>query len=88
MPILNAPVDVEDMRIAPGVVAGFLGPMVEIVLVSSRPDHAVYAGAAAQRLAHGLLDTPIVDGGAGLGGEAPVELGALVDEPSLRDEDA
>ena len=88
VPVLDAPVDVEYVPVIPRLVAGFFGPVVEVVLVTARPDHAVDAGAAADGFAHRLDDRAIVDARAPLGAEVPVEFAALVEEPGLGDQDA
>ena len=74
--------------VIPGIVAGFLGPVIEIVLVAARPDHAVDAGAATDGLAHGLRDRAVVDARATFSAEVPVEFAALVEKPGLGDQDA
>src|ERR1700724_277884 len=88
MPVLDSPIDVEDMPIVPGIVASLFGPEIEIVLVTAGPDHSVDAGATAEGLAHGLNDRAIVHAGAALRAEVPIELAALVEQPSLGNQDA
>src|ERR1700674_5804389 len=44
VPVLDAPVDVEYVPVIPRLVAGFLRPVVEVVLVTASPDHPVDAG--------------------------------------------
>src|ERR1700724_761518 len=85
---LRAPVDVEYVPVIPRVVAGFLGPVVEVVLVTASPDHPVYAGTSPDGLAHGLGDRAVVDARAAFGCEVPVKFAALIEEPSFGDQDA
>src|SRR3984893_3602127 len=88
MPVLDSPIDVEDMPIVPGIVASLFGPEIEIVLVTAGPDHSVDAGATAEGLAHGLNDRAIVDAWAAFRAEVPIELAALVEKPGLGNQDA
>src|SRR6202140_3454616 len=88
VPVLDAPVDVEYVPVIPRVVAGFLGPVVEVVLVPATPDHPVDAGTSPDGLAHGLGDRAVVKARIGFGVKAPVVFTALIEEPSFRDQDA
>src|SRR5262249_30054991 len=83
MPILDALVDLERVRIAPRFVAGCLRPSVEVVLMPASPDHAVDARAAAEEPARRLVEGAMVHARAGLGAKAPVALAADVHEPGL-----
>jgi hypothetical protein len=76
------------MLVAPSLIARRPSPVIEVVLVAAGPDHSVDAGAAAEGLAGGLGDRAVVDARAALGAEAPVKLAALIEEPSLGDQDA
>src|SRR6202521_1298759 len=87
VPVLDAPVDVEYVPVIPRVVAGFLCPVVEVVLVTASPDHPVDAGTSADHLAHGLDDRAVVDARTAFGGEVPVKFPALIEEPSFGDQD-
>src|SRR6202163_2598737 len=88
VPVLDAPVDVEYVPIVPRVVAGFLGPVVEVVLVTASPDHPVDAGTSSDDLAHGLGDRAVVKARIGVGAKAPVVFTALIEKPSFGDQDA
>src|SRR5712672_3053171 len=78
VPVLDAPVDVEYVPVIPRVVAGFLGPVLEVVLVTASPDHPVDAGTSPDSLAHGLGDRAVVDARIAFGGEAPVKFAAQI----------
>ena len=78
VPVLDAPVDVEYVPVTPRVVAGFLCPVVKVVLVTASPDHRVDAGASPDGLAHGLGDRAVVDARAALGCEVPVKFAAQI----------
>src|SRR5260221_2533559 len=54
VPVLDAPVDVEYVPVIPSVAAGFVHPVVEVVLVTASPDHPIDAGTSPDGLAHGL----------------------------------
>src|SRR3984893_18008947 len=88
VPVLDAPVDVEYVLVIPRLVAGLLGPVLEVVLVTASPDHPVDAGSSPNHLAHGLDDRAVVDARTAFGGEVPVKFAALIEEPSFGDQDA
>jgi hypothetical protein len=51
VPVLDTPVYVAYVPVIPRVVAGFLGPVVEVVPVTAGPDHPVDAGSSPDGLA-------------------------------------
>jgi hypothetical protein len=83
-PVLNALENLEPVLVAPPVVAGPRGPMVEVGLEGTCPDRRVDAAAAADHAA-GVLGHRVVVGAGGRDGDVvPVADGAEVGEPQAR----
>src|SRR5262249_4597491 len=81
MPVLDAPIDVENRIVAPCRVSGFRGKEVPIALVTTSPDHRVDARSAAQHLPHAHGNGAAVEVWVRLGLELPISLGADIRDP-------
>src|SRR5262249_17284331 len=84
LPVLDAPIDVEDRAIAPLRIAGLRRKEIPIVLMSAGPREAIDARAAAEHLAHVERHRTPSEVRIRLRDELPIALGADVFDPTMR----